>query len=136
MAAKQETPYYCGPASLVRIQQLLGYKKVMTQSEWAYVAKTTTKGTSIANLKRCILLMAPGYEIIRKTEEIFEGLSIVYDAKRDHWMVADCLPYLYEAHLYDPLDGSEVILDWEDFQKKFLNSKTNSYALWVKRGYF
>lgn len=111
------------------LQYLLCYDKLLTQDEWASVAKTTSKGTSIAGIKRGILLMAKGFDIVRKTNTIFKNNAIVYDHARDHWMVAQ--PCKDMVVLYDPEFGTAVGWNWKEFQAKYMNSKKNSYALVV-----
>lgn len=125
---KQEKSYYCGPASLHILQTLLGYNKVLSQDEWAVLAKTTSKGTGIPGLKRCIMLMASGFDIIRKTISIpKDRFAIIYDHTRDHWMVVEFDSDV--VYLYDPEYDMADCLTWKVFQSKYLNSQKNSYGL-------
>lgn len=144
MNFKQETPYYCGPACLVVVQADCGWTGLLNQEAWANIAGTTTKGTSIAGLKRGLKHLSCNFEIVRKTLNPWRGTAIFYDAKRDHWMVASVVndgafgsnayvgkynPKLYRVYVADPEDGQVHIYYWYEFQKLYMNSAKNSYAL-------
>lgn len=146
MPFKQEKPYYCGPASLVVLETDLHGPPHHSQDEWAVVAGTTTKGTSCAGLKRAIKTMGVNFEVVRKTLLPWKGTAIVYDKRRDHWMVASVVrspdgaiipgrynEKLYKVYVADPEDGLVTLYYWFEFQPKFMNSVRDSYALVVSR---
>jgi hypothetical protein len=139
---KQEKPHYCGPASLRLAQYFLGYSTLMTQDEWAYVARTNEiKGTTVHHLKRCALLMASSYGIQKEPISLLEATRhltsysslpvIVYDRLRDHWMAGKMLSESDQIviDVHDPEDGFITRLDLSEFNQKYLSSKKHSYAL-------
>jgi hypothetical protein len=141
---KQQKPYYCGPASLRIVQELLGFDRLMTQDEWAYIAKTReNKGTSIANLKRCVGLMGKEWRVAKDWDTFNRFLldfpiSIVYDAQRDHWLVVklDNSFANWESGndwwIFDPdSNGRRSTMTLADFKSHFFANKTKSYALMV-----
>lgn len=145
LSFKQETPYYCGPASLCVVASDLSVFEDITQEAWATVAGTTSKGTSCAGLKRALGVMNAKFQVVRKTLTPWRGTAIVYDKKRDHWMVASVVKNsdgaltgrynekVYKVYVADPEDGLVHVYYWFEFQPKFMNSARDSYALVVSK---
>ena len=134
---KQERPHWCGPAALVALQVELGLTPY-PQSAWAQAVGTTSKGTSVAAIKRGIRMIHPrGVCVVRKTSYPF-AVGILHDPDRDHWMTARCRPpprgtvmdsRTWVVKLIDPEDGSVTRLKWPDFQARYLNTVKKSYVL-------
>jgi ABC-type bacteriocin/lantibiotic exporter with double-glycine peptidase domain len=140
---KQEKPYYCGPASLRYIQRVMGVSKPFSQDQWAVLAGTTAeKGTSAAAMRRCLEGICGGVKTVKGfpymtppgslTYSYFPfahlQAGIVYDSKRDHWMVASGAAS-NEIYLFDPETGKSSRVDVETFKSKYLKKHSDFYAL-------
>lgn len=131
MKFKQETAYYCGPASLRILQTLLGVRKPFTQKQWARVAGTNpTRGTSVSAMKRCVSGLVPGIAVIKelpRTLTPFKNPAIVFDSIRNHWMVAQTSGNM--LCIYDPETGRKKLIEPTEFAFKYLKSTNDFYAI-------
>ena len=128
---KQAKNYYCGPACLRIVEYVLG-RKPRSQKYWAEIAGTTYQGgTGIVGLKRALKHMGVKTERVVGKQEFLdlEGIWIVWDEVRDHWMVLHrVINQGWQQTLYDPLEAKP--LPSHDVEKNYMNSR-NSYALRV-----
>lgn len=125
---RQVRPYWCGPAALVALQLELGSGPELTQAEWAELAGTSSTGTGVHGLKRCLRLLGQ-YRVDRRPRRPF-GLAVVFDYWRDHWIVVRCIDGV--AMMLDPWDGAVGCFPWVWFRRTYLVAR-DSYALIVSR---
>lgn len=111
---KQRKPYWCGPACIAMAvawwyNWTIPYKDSHRAQAMAAVAGTTSKGTSIAGLKRALKFAKIPYQTLSgpvyPTFERPTGM-ILYDAKQDHWVFAASNLTPYGWLLFDPLAKS------------------------------
>lgn len=122
---RQIRPWYCGPASLRIVQREIGHP-LFSQHEWARLASTTRGGTGPAGMKRGLELLGVTPRVVRARRAPFK-LAVVYDAARDHWLVARVFGRW--VIVMDPANGAATPGGWSIFQRQFLSSATRSYAL-------
>ena len=127
---KQETPYNCGPACLQIVWKLMG-REDLPQSAFAAMAGTTTAGTGIWGLKKAIRAMGYDYVVKRGKQSLYRTpskVAIVYDPKRDHWMVAEKLNKRWNLH--DPETALTEKHNRITIRSKVF-SKYTSYSIFV-----